>query len=122
MSSVQNPKHIIIVGAGYAGLKAATRLARKTRHDETVRITLVNGSDHFVERIRLHQMAADQPLKHIPIRDLLRGTSVQFIQGWVTQIQPDQKAIVVQKADGISRLPYDKLVYAAGSFINTSVV
>lgn len=122
MSPVQNPKHIIIVGAGYAGLKAATRLARKTRHDDSVHITLVNGSDHFVERIRLHQMAADQPLKHIPIRDLLRGTNIQFVQGWVTKLEPDQKAIVVQKADGISRLPYDKLVYAAGSFIDTSVV
>lgn len=121
MSSVQNPKHIIIVGAGYAGLKAATRLARKTRR-ETVQITLVNSSDHFVERIRLHQMAADQPLKHIDMRHLLRGTGIEFVQGWVTRIEPDQKAIIVRRTDGVARLAYDKLVYAAGSFIDTSVI
>lgn len=35
MSTVQSPKKVVIVGAGYTGLKAATRLARKTRRPQS---------------------------------------------------------------------------------------
>lgn len=116
---MSNPKQVIVVGAGYAGLKAAMRLARKTHHDQ-VTITVVNGGDHFVERVRLHQLAADQPLKHFDLRHMLRGTGIRFVLGWVTQIEPDANTLSVKTADGTIRLPYDKLVYAAGSFIDTS--
>src|SRR5258708_33050624 len=47
---------IVILGAGYAGMIAAMRLAKKTHH---AAITLVNASPDFVERIRLHQLAAN---------------------------------------------------------------
>ncbi|MEO8610856.1 MAG: FAD-dependent oxidoreductase [Chloroflexota bacterium] len=121
MSTVQSPKKVVIVGAGYAGLKAAARLARKTRH-QPVDITVINGSDHFVERIRLHQLAANQSLKHINIWELLRGTGVHFVQGWVTEIVPEAKSLTFQSSDGTKQMAYDKLIYAAGSFIDSGVV
>lgn len=48
---------IVIVGAGYAGLGATTRLARRTRGRD-LRIELVNAGTGFTERVRLHQLAA----------------------------------------------------------------
>jgi len=53
---------IVVIGAGYAGLLATVRLAGKTRHNN-VAITLVNASDVFVERLRLHQFAANQAIQ-----------------------------------------------------------
>jgi len=58
----QRPRHIVILGAGYAGLMAAMRLAKKTNRKH-VKITLVNAKDSFVERVRNHQLAADQSLR-----------------------------------------------------------
>ncbi|MFQ6326603.1 FAD-dependent oxidoreductase [Nocardia sp. CWNU-33] len=45
---------IVVLGAGYAGLAAARRLA-STAQD--ARITVVDGRAGYVERVRLHQQA-----------------------------------------------------------------
>lgn len=71
---------IIILGAGYAGMMTAIRLAGKTRR-HPVEITLINGLDHFVERIRLRQLATNQHLEQRSIEQMLRGTGVRFIMG-----------------------------------------
>ena len=47
--------NIVVIGAGYAGTLAALRLAGKSKNQN---ITLINASDTFVERIRLHELAA----------------------------------------------------------------
>jgi NADH dehydrogenase FAD-containing subunit len=60
---------ILILGAGYAGMLAAVRLAGKTRRQNAA-ITLVNASDVFVERLRLHQVAANWQVKRRPILDI----------------------------------------------------
>ena len=121
MAKVQNPKRIIVLGGGYTGLKAAQRLARKLRK-QPIEVMLVNGADHFVERVRLHQVATAQSLPKIPFHSLLRGTGVHFMQGWVTQVMPDQKTVAVQTGEGAKRIGYDYLVYALGSFIDTQSV
>jgi NADH:ubiquinone reductase (H+-translocating) len=121
MTTFSTPKRIIVLGAGYAGMKAAMRLARKTRR-YPVEITVVNGKDHFVERIRLHQVAADQSLRRIDIPYMLRDTGIQFVQGWATAIGLDEKTLTVETSKGRKLMPYDKLIYAAGSFIDTSVI
>src|SRR5512144_817216 len=105
---------IVVIGAGYAGLLCTVRLAGKTRR-QPVQITLVNAADVLVERVRLHQYAANQPVKHRPIRSYLRGTGVSFVQGMVTEIDTQQHIITAQTQDGVRRLIYDYLVYALGS-------
>ncbi len=105
---------ILVIGAGYAGLLCTVRLAGKTRR-QNVQITLVNAADTFVERPRLHQYAANQPIKHRPIRDYLRGTGVNFIQGTATAIHMRDRTVTVQTPSGNQRLTYDYLVYALGS-------
>ncbi|CCH34383.1 FAD-dependent oxidoreductase [Actinosynnema sp. NPDC047251] len=100
-------EHIVVVGAGYTGL-AAAKLAAKWTDAE---VTLVNDRDRFVERVRLHQLAAGQTLRDLPLADLLRGTRVRLVVDRVTAI--DSQIREVQLTDGT--LAYDRLIYALGS-------
>ncbi len=110
----QQRTHILVIGAGYAGMEATMRLAMKTRPDN-VQITLINPSEVFIERPRLHQYAASQPVKQRPIREIIRGTGVYFIRGEVQGIDIDRREVAVQTAMGSQRLGYDYLLYTAGS-------
>ncbi|GAA2399052.1 oxidoreductase [Catellatospora methionotrophica] len=113
-------KHrIVVLGAGYAGAIAAGRLAKRL-HREDVAITLVNADPDFVERVRLHQLAAGQDLKPRPLADMFSGTGVALRLGQVTAVDPDRKAVTV--TDGTGELPYDTLVYALGSGWNSQNV
>jgi NADH dehydrogenase len=115
-------KHILILGAGYAGLLAAIRLSHTARKHDDVQVTLVNAADTFVERIRLHEVAANNPPHANRIQDMLRGTGIRFVQGWVTAVHPDTKTVEVQQRDGAETFAYDKLVYALGSSVDRDSV
>ena len=113
-----NGHHVVVLGAGYTGMFSAIRLAHRTRR-AGVKITLVNPSSRFVERLRMHQIAAGQELAHHRISDLLAGTGVTFVQGAATAIDPEARCITV---DGATPLGYDTLVYALGSSTDTGNV
>ncbi|MBN8590283.1 MAG: FAD-dependent oxidoreductase [Anaerolineae bacterium] len=120
-------KHIVIVGAGYAGLLCAIRLARQTRRDQA-RITLVNAGDHFIERIRLHEWLSGRPLAAHPLPRLLQGTGVEFINARMTSLDLAAKKLHIEHSaatpskspllldrDVQGEISYDRLVYALGS-------
>ncbi|MEU0876766.1 NAD(P)/FAD-dependent oxidoreductase [Nocardia brasiliensis] len=109
---------IVILGGGYTGMVAAARLARRIRKQD-VRITLVNPSARFTERLRMHQIAAGQELADHRIADILAGTGVEFVQGWATSLDPASGHVLV---DGTRTLPYDELIYALGSSTDTDIV
>ncbi|MBB4983876.1 NAD(P)/FAD-dependent oxidoreductase [Streptomyces nymphaeiformis] len=109
---------IVVLGAGYTGMFSAIRLAHRTRRTG-VEITLVNPSGRFVERLRMHQIAAGQELPHHRITDLLDGTGVRFVRGAATAIDPEARRVTV---DGGTSLSYDTLVYALGSSTDTGTV
>ncbi|WP_086663849.1 NAD(P)/FAD-dependent oxidoreductase [Lentzea kentuckyensis] len=115
---MENNHHVVVLGAGYTGMYAAIRLAHRTRR-MGVRITLVNPSARFTERLRMHQIAAGHTLADHRIPDLVAGTNITFVQGKATAIDPDGHTVTID--DG-TRLDYDTLVYALGSATDTSVV
>ncbi|GAB3229278.1 FAD-dependent oxidoreductase [Glycomyces halotolerans] len=105
-------KHrIIVLGAGYAGASAAGRLARRL-HGDDVDITLVNAEPDFVERVRMHQLAAGRELKPRPLADMFDGTGVHVRLGRVTAVDADRRTVALGDGDELS---YDTLVYALGS-------
>jgi NADH dehydrogenase FAD-containing subunit len=110
--------HLVVLGAGYAGMLAAKGAARRLRRSD-VRITLVNAVGHFVERVRVHQLAAGQPLTERSLSGLLAGTGIELLVGRVTAVDADARTVRVE-AEGAARsephlLGYDTLVYALGS-------
>ncbi len=118
MNAKTTSHQIVVLGAGYTGLLAAIRLARRTRRTG-VAITLVNPSDRFTERLRMHQVAAGQELADHRIPELLAGTGIEFVRGRATALDPGARRVTI---DGTRDLPYDTLVYALGSGTDTSLV
>ncbi|RPK94272.1 MULTISPECIES: FAD-dependent oxidoreductase [Streptomyces] len=115
---------IIVIGAGYTGATAVGRLARRLR-SEDVSLTLVNTEPDFVERVRMHQLAAGQDLRPRPFREMFAGTGVRLKLAKVTGIDVDRRTVTVTAPDGAGEpedLEYDTLVYALGSAWNTQGV
>jgi NADH dehydrogenase len=112
---------IVVLGAGYAGLLATLRLAGKTDAERT-KIILVNDSDRFVERIRLHQVAATRKSRHYSIGDLIRGRSVDFVNGRATALDRQARDLRVECGDESRQIGYDYLLYALGSSARNSGV
>ncbi|SHF07513.1 NAD(P)/FAD-dependent oxidoreductase [Streptoalloteichus hindustanus] len=103
---------LVVLGAGYAGLAAAHRAARRLRGAD-VRITLVNATDRFVERVRLHQLAAGQTLRDLPLRKWVAGAGIDLVVARVTAVDAEARTVRLDAAP--HSLSYDTLVYALGS-------
>lgn len=103
---------IVVLGAGYAGLAAAKRAARRLRRTGA-RVTLVNAADRFVERVRLHQLAAGQRLPDLPLAVLLAGTGVELVVARAVGIDPVARTVELDAPP--YTVGYDILVYALGS-------
>ncbi|WP_190133476.1 NAD(P)/FAD-dependent oxidoreductase [Streptomyces mashuensis] len=106
----QTTAPVVVLGAGYAGLVTALRLAPH------VPVTLVDPKRSFTERVRLHQLAAGRPSVSHPLAALLRGTGVHHVAARAVDL--DLAARHVRTDDG-DVLPYARLVYALGSVTNT---
>lgn len=105
--------NIVILGGGYAGLTTAARIA-EAGTDATV--TLVDAKSQFVERIRLHEIAAGSPPRDLDYASFMAERGGHFVQGRATLIDPEKRVLQIIPADsGRSELGYDKLVYALGS-------
>ena len=106
--SQQRP-HVVIVGAGFGGLSAATALARAP-----VDVTVIDRQNHHCFQPLLYQVATAviSPADIAwPIRGILRRQrNARVVLGTVTGI--DKTARIVH-ADDID-LPYDYLVLSTG--------
>lgn len=108
----QAPKmpRIVIVGAGFGGLKAATLLARSN-----AQITVVDRRNHHTFQPLLYQVAtAGLSPGEIaaPIRSILRGhRNVEVLLGEVKDFDLERRVVKLSNME----IPYDYLVVAAGA-------
>jgi NADH dehydrogenase len=111
---MQNVPHVVIVGAGFAGLYAARALRRAP-----VRVTIVDRRNHHLFLPLLYQVATaglNPSDIAAPIRRVLRRQSnTQVRLGEVRRVLPEERAI--ELADG-GRIPWDILLLAAGSTVS----
>jgi NADH:ubiquinone reductase (H+-translocating) len=86
-------------------------------------VTVVEPAPEWVERTRLHQVAAgDAAVKRWSLAGLFRDTEVRAVDGTVTGIDPEGGEVTVGTGAGTSLLPFDRLVYALGSTADTGFV
>jgi len=110
-------KHrIVVLGAGYAGAFAAGNLARRLSPADT-EITVVNAEPVFVERMRLHQVAAGRRIEAPTLAEVFAGTGIRLRLARVTAVDPELGTVAVTDADGVGEIGYDTLVYALGSHV-----
>lgn len=110
-------KHrILVLGAGYAGAHTAGNLARRLSPADT-EITVVSAGPDFVQRLRLHQLAAGQEIEARRLADVFAGTGVRLRLALVTAVDPERQVVTVADADGGGELGYDTLFYALGSHV-----
>jgi NADH:ubiquinone reductase (H+-translocating) len=112
MNSTNLP-HIVIIGAGFAGLETARGLA-----NAHVRITLIDKHNHHLFQPLLYQVAIagllPSQIAH-PVRTIFRKQkNLTFQMGEVSNINFDEKYV---KLDG-SVIAYDYLVLAVGGRTN----
>src|SRR3954471_5901541 len=111
MSELSEPTshrtHVVVVGGGYAGTMAANHLRLRADVD----ITLVNPRPQFVERIRLHQLAAGTGTATADYGSLL-GTGIRLVVDNADHIDAAARRVLL--ASGAA-LDYDYLIYAVGS-------
>lgn len=103
---------ITVLGAGYAGASAAGYLARHL-HPDDVEITVVTAEPDFVERIRLHQLAAGQAPRRRPLAEMFAGTGIRLRVARVTGVDPQARTVAL----GDDEIGYDTLLYALGSTV-----
>jgi NADH:ubiquinone reductase (H+-translocating) len=98
---------VVVLGGGYAGALAANRLRQRADID----ITLVNPRPVFVQRIRLHQLAAGTGAATADYAELL-GDGIRLIVDTADRIDTGNRQVLL--ASG-AVLDYDYLIYAVGS-------
>ena len=104
-------KHVLIIGAGFAGLELATRLS-ETMQDE-VRVTLLDRNDSFLFgfsklEVMLGRQSADEV--RLPYREISKD-GVEFRQETVVDIDPVARRVTTEA----SSYDADFLVVAMGA-------
>ena len=108
---------IAVIGAGYAGIVAANRVQASLTPEERGRVSvaIVNPTGDFVERVRLHELAAGvRDSVTIPLADMLHP-DVDVVIGRVVAIDADARRLAIATDDGMAAREYTTMVYAVGS-------
>ncbi|NLC18016.1 MAG: FAD-dependent oxidoreductase, partial [Clostridiales bacterium] len=107
-------KRIVIVGAGYAGILTAKKLAKKFKKQKDVSITIIDKNPFHTMLTELHEVAAnrvDEDSIKISLKKIFAGRNVNVKHDTVTAVDFDKK--LVKGAN--ESYEYDYLVLAAGS-------
>lgn len=115
--------HMLILGAGYAGLRVALELQRKlTDREHQARVTLIDRHSHHQIITLLHRLAAatvPEEETRIPLAPLFAedpAPPVHLLQGTVRQIRPDSRQVVLNDGqEQGQKLSYDRLILAVGA-------
>jgi len=111
---------VVVLGAGYAGLMAALRLARPKWR---LRVALVSARDYFLERVRLQENIVTAVERRIPsLSAFVAGTGIDFISGGITSLDADQRRICIDCDARERMIGFRQAIYALGSDIDTDSV
>jgi NADH dehydrogenase len=111
---MNNKNHVVIIGAGFAGLNALKILARKG-----VRVTVIDRNNYHTFFPLLYQVAAAEiePSRiAYPLRQVTgKYRNAEYLMGEVEGVNLDRKKVILKDRNEID---YDFLVVAAGSDTN----
>ncbi|MER3443289.1 MAG: NAD(P)/FAD-dependent oxidoreductase [Meiothermus sp.] len=107
-------KHVVVLGAGFAGLNAVRVLSR----EPSLRVTLVDRNNYHLFQPLLYQVASaglEAPQIAFPVRAFLRRhKNARFLLGSAEGIDAEAKVLMVEGKP----VPYDYLVVGSGTRTN----
>nr|MBP7403231.1 NAD(P)/FAD-dependent oxidoreductase [Clostridia bacterium] len=107
-------KRIVILGAGYAGVLTAKKLAKRLKKRDDITVTLIDKNSYHTMLTELHEVAAgrvDESSVRIPLEKIFAGRRVELVTDRILSV--DYAARQVKGANGT--YGYDYLVLATGS-------
>ncbi len=111
--------HILIIGAGYAGLRTAIELdRRRALYGKQFTVTLLDQHPYhqLVQELHLAATTAPDPTNVIvPLQTIFQRRAVQLYQGRVQRIEPLERQV---RLVGGQSLSYDRLLIALGAETN----
>ncbi|MDP4000772.1 MAG: NAD(P)/FAD-dependent oxidoreductase [bacterium] len=118
---VEEKKHIVILGGGFAGVRAALDLGEYLKHDDKYEVILVDKKDYHLYYPALYEAATAQHglveanrVKNavtIPFSSIFARSKVKHFKGFIDNVDLDDGKVVTD-----SRIIYfDYLVTAMGS-------
>lgn len=105
---------IVIIGAGYAGILTAKKLAKRFKKSSDVHITIIDKNPFHTMLTELHEVAANRVEEdsiRISLKKVFAGRKVEVILDEVQDIDFEKKNVSGKN----SNYEYDYLVLAAGS-------
>ena len=109
---------VLVLGGGYAGLSAATRVAQLPG----TKVVLIDARNAFFERIRLHEDLCRSGARRWHYGDLLSKHGIEFVQGTVVNLDPLQCSVTIEQTTGLLTLIGDYVLYALGSYPNRNAI
>lgn len=106
--------NIVVVGAGYAGVLTAKKLAKKFKKDSDVCITIIDKNPFHTMLTELHEVAAnrvDEDSIKMSLKKIFAGRKVNVVLDTINKIDFENKVIEGEK----DSYKYDYVVIAAGS-------
>src|SRR5690625_4078763 len=114
---MSNKPKIVVLGAGYAGLKT-TRELTKMLSPEEADIVLVNKHNYHYETTWLHEVAAgtiNPNQARFMISDVINPNRVRLIYDEVVNVNKEDQRVILENGE----ITYDYLVIALGFESNT---
>ena len=106
--------NIIVVGAGYAGILTAKKLAKKFKNDGNISITIIDKNPFHTMLTELHEVAAsrvDEDSIKMSLKKIFAGRKVNVVLDTINKIDFANKTVEGRKGS----YEYDYVVIAAGS-------
>src|SRR5690625_5281444 len=113
-SEKMSKENIVIIGAGYAGVHAAKRLARKYKKDDNVSITLIDRHSYHTMLTQLHEVAAarvEPNAVQFDLRRLFKRTKVNLVTDNVTNVDYEEKRVKTEHGS----YAFDYLILGMGA-------
>lgn len=114
MDKSNSSAKIIVVGAGYSGVRTAQVLAKHTRKNPGVEITLIDKNPFHTLMTELHEVAGarcEPSSVRIPLETIFGGSKVQVLVDRVTSIDFKTKKVITTTKE----MDYDYLVLGLGA-------
>src|SRR5690625_2374744 len=112
-----NKPKIVVLGAGYAGLRTTRRLTKLLSAEEAD-IVLVNKHNYHYETTWLHEVAAgtiNPNQARFMLSDELNPNRVRLIYDTVVEVKSEEQRVVLENGE----ITYDYLVIGLGFESNT---